>query len=122
MFALLLGANQPDKVRKLIVHEVALSGPLNVDQPADGSPGRSPDSLFRLTTLSDEEIPAACKRIFRTANENPEAWDALGESHHKRLERNYVRWVRVYIGSTVQLRPLTVKESQRRPGTSLLLR
>jgi hypothetical protein len=25
-------------------------------------------------------------------NENADAWDALGEAFHKRLERNYVTW------------------------------
>jgi len=33
-------------------------------------------------------------------NENADAWDALGEAFHKRLERNYVTWVRRYVGQT----------------------
>src|SRR5262249_52810792 len=86
------------------VHEVPLS-------PARGE-------LSRLTTLDDDEIVPACKDRFRNQlNENAEAWDALGEAFHKRLERNYVTWVRRYVQQNRYLRTFAPEELQRRPVT-----
>ena len=52
-----------------------------------------------LTTLADDEVIEVCKKRFRNElNETPEAWDALGKAFHDRLERNYVTWVRHYLG------------------------
>lgn len=48
-------------------------------------------------------------------NENGEAWDALGTAYHKRLERNYVTWVRRYVGQRKLLRTFTVEELRGRP-------
>jgi hypothetical protein len=42
--------------------------------------------------------------VFRNVmNGKPESWDALGEEYHKRLERNYVTWVRRYLCQGSQL-------------------
>src|SRR5438093_7962564 len=71
-----------------------------------------------LTTLADHEIAHACKNLFRNQmNENADAWDALGEAFHKRLERNYVTWVRRYVGQTRLLRTFTPEELRLRPVT-----
>ena len=75
-------------------------------------------ALSGLTTLADHEIAHACKDLFRNQmNENADAWDALGEAFHKRLERNYVTWVRRYVGQTRLLRTFTPEELRRRPVT-----
>jgi alpha/beta hydrolase fold len=43
------------------------------------------------------KIVEICKPIFLNGmNENKEAWIGLGEEYHKRLEKNYVTWVRNY--------------------------
>src|SRR4029434_11285175 len=82
--ALCLVADHSDLVRKVAVHEVPLS-------PASGG-------LARLPTLADDEIIRVCQDLFRNQmNENAEAWDALGEAYHQRLERNYVTWVHRYV-------------------------
>jgi hypothetical protein len=66
-------------VRNAVVHEVPLP----------------PGSRSDLVALTDAEIVRTCKDLFRNdLNENAEAWDALGEAFHKRLERNYITWVR----------------------------
>lgn len=80
-FALRLGLDYPQLVRRIVVHEVAMKDiPLPVS-PAD----------------SDEHIVEVCRKIFREVmNENPAAWDALGQEFHQRLDRNYVTWVRRY--------------------------
>lgn len=85
-----LSVDHPDVVRNVTVHEVA------------GVPsGESPvgDIVRKLANAGDEEIVRACKDLFRNQlNENAEAWDSLGEAFHARLERNYVTWVRRYVG------------------------
>ena len=106
-----LAAQEPDLVRRAIVHEVAPA--VNFQQPPSGGtppPTLSPDS-------TDEDIVLACKYRFRNVmNENGEAWDSLGEEYHHRLERNYVTWVRRYFGLP-DLRMPTSEELQRRPVT-----
>ena len=58
-----------------------------------------------------------CKNFFRNGmNENGEAWDALGEDFHRRLERNYVTWVHRYIAGNVN-RAFSSEELRRRPVT-----
>ena len=100
--ALSLAADHSDLVRKAIVHEVPLP------------PGNRSD----LTKLSDAEIVRACKDLFRNdLNENAAAWDGLGDAYHKRLERNYVTWVRRYVAGDRILRNFTVDELRRRPVT-----
>ena len=50
-------------------------------------------------------------------NENPAAWDALGEDFHRRLDRNYVTWVRTYVSSSYLLRSFAAGELRERPIT-----
>ncbi len=100
--ALSLVADHSNLVRNVVVHEVPLP------------PGTRSD----LTKLTDPEIVRACKDLFRNdLNENAAAWDALGDSFHMRLERNYVTWVRRYVGGRRILRNYTVDELRRRPVT-----
>jgi pimeloyl-ACP methyl ester carboxylesterase len=100
--ALSLVADHSNLVRNAVVHEVPLP------------PGTRSD----LTKLTDPEIVHTCKDLFRNdLNENAEAWDALGDAFHKRLERNYVTWVRRYVGGSRILRNFTVDELRRRPVT-----
>jgi pimeloyl-ACP methyl ester carboxylesterase len=100
--ALSLVADHSALVRNAVVHEVPLP------------PGTRSD----LVTLSDAEIVRTCKDLFRNdLNEKPAAWDALGEAYHRRLERNYVTWVRRYVAGSRVLRSFTKEELQRRPVT-----
>ena len=104
-------AQEPDLVRRAIVHEVAPAA--TFPQPPSGVtplPALSPGS-------TDEDIVLTCKYRFRNVmNENFEAWDSLGEEYHRRLERNYVTWVRRYFGLP-DMRMPTSEELQRRPVT-----
>jgi len=109
--ALRLAAQEPDLVRRAIVHEVAPAAPIP-QTPSGGTPlpALSPSS-------SDEDIVLACTYRFRNVmNESAEAWDSLGEAYHRRLEPNYVTWVRRYFGLP-DLRMPTSAELQRRPVT-----
>jgi pimeloyl-ACP methyl ester carboxylesterase len=100
--ALSLVADHSSTVRNAVVHEVPLP------------PGTRSD----LVKLTDAEIVRTCKDLFRKdLNENTAAWDALGEAFHKRLERNYVTWVRRYVGGGRILRSFTKEELRRRPVT-----
>jgi pimeloyl-ACP methyl ester carboxylesterase len=101
--ALCLAADHSDLVRNVAVHEVPLA----------------PSPIISgLPALADDEVVRVCKDIFRNQmNESGEAWDALGEAFHKRLERNYVTWVRRYVGHSHFLRAFTVEELRRRPVT-----
>jgi pimeloyl-ACP methyl ester carboxylesterase len=104
VIALCLTADHSDLVRNVVVHEVPLS-------PAG-------EELSQLTTLADAEIIHVCKDLFgNQMNENAEAWDALGEAFHKRLERNYVTWVRRYVHQDRYLRTFAPEELRRRPVT-----
>jgi pimeloyl-ACP methyl ester carboxylesterase len=101
--ALTLAAEHPDVVRNVAIHEI----PLSVR-----------GDLGRWTTLDDAGIVRACQDLFRNQmNESAEAWDALGEAYHKRLERNYVTWVRRYVGQPRIFRPFAPEELRRRPVT-----
>jgi pimeloyl-ACP methyl ester carboxylesterase len=100
--ALSLVADHSSTVRNAVVHEVPLP------------PGTRSD----LVKLTDAEIVRTCQDLFRNdLNENTAAWDALGEAFHKRLERNYVTWVRRYVGGSRILRSFTKEELRRRPVT-----
>src|SRR5262249_30648640 len=60
----------------------------------------------------------ACKDLFRNQmNENGAAWDALGDAFHKRLERNYVTWVRRYVAGSRPPHTLASEDLRRRPVT-----
>jgi len=75
-------------------------------------------TISSLPTLGDAEIVRVCKDLFRNQfNENAEAWDALGEGFHKRLERNYVTWVGRYVAASGAFRRFTSEELRRRPVT-----
>ncbi len=101
--ALCLAADHSDLVRNVAVHEVPLA--------------RNP-MVAKLTALRDDEVVGACKDLFRNLmNENSEAWDALGEPFHKRLERNFVTWVRRYVARSDAFRMFSTEELRRRPVT-----
>jgi pimeloyl-ACP methyl ester carboxylesterase len=103
--ALCLTAEHSDLVRNVAVHEVPLSTTTR-------------GALGRLIALDDGEIVSACQDLFRNQmNESAEAWDALGEAFHKRLERNYVTWMRRYVGQNRIFRPFAPEELRRRPVT-----
>jgi pimeloyl-ACP methyl ester carboxylesterase len=100
--ALALVADHPDLVLNAVVHEVPFSTGMRAE----------------LTKLSDPDIVRACKDLFRNEmNEDSAAWDALGQVFHDRLERNYVTWVRRYVGGSSLLRTFTGDELRRRPVT-----
>ena len=81
-----LAANDAPLVHRAVVHEAALS---------EAGDGRSP--LAGLIALDDAGISAACANLFKTMmNEDPVAWEALGEDYHRRLSVNYPVWVRQY--------------------------
>jgi pimeloyl-ACP methyl ester carboxylesterase len=83
-------AVHPDVVTNGIVHEVAIN--------ADYRSGKSESLLPSLCALTDDEIVGQCKMMFRELmNDDPVAWDALGQEYHARLKRNYVTWVRRYV-------------------------
>jgi pimeloyl-ACP methyl ester carboxylesterase len=101
--ALRLAAAHSDLVWRAVVHEV----PLSV-RP----------ELSAMTKLSDDEIVRVSKDLFQNQmNENMEAWLALGEAYHQRLERNYVTWVRRYVGADQLFRAFSSEELPRRPVT-----
>ncbi|KUJ08395.1 alpha/beta-hydrolase [Mollisia scopiformis] len=74
----------PERVRNIVIHEV---------------PFGAPDFVYALKEQSDEAVVSSCRVLFRDAMVgDPEAWDALGEEYHERLEKNYVTWIRHYAG------------------------
>jgi len=83
-FAVLdLVVRKPELVRNAVVHEVAL------DVPA---------ALAALATLDDAAVVESCKFVFgHVMNDDPAAWEALGDEYHGRLANNYVTWVRRYV-------------------------
>jgi pimeloyl-ACP methyl ester carboxylesterase len=82
-FALL--QEHANRVEQIIVHEIPM-----VCLP----------NLKTWSTLPDSESPRVvgiCKDIFANSmNEDKAAWDGLGEEFHKRLETNFIVWVRNY--------------------------
>jgi pimeloyl-ACP methyl ester carboxylesterase len=108
--ALRLASEQPNLVRRAVVHEVAPAARVPSSDASAPPLGISPNG-------TDAEIILACKDLFRNGmNEDAEAWDALGEEFHRRLERNYVTWVRRYFGIP-DMRMPTPEELNRRPVT-----
>jgi hypothetical protein len=111
--ALQLAADHSVLVRNVVVHEVAGLPPLGTSTPSPISV-----TLSGISKLPDDEVIRECKALFRNQmNENAEAWDALGDAFHKRLERNYVTWVRRYVAGSRQARKLTPEDLRRRPVT-----
>ncbi|KAK4561387.1 hypothetical protein LTR86_004704 [Recurvomyces mirabilis] len=86
---LALVALYPERVHCGIVHEV---------------PFESPPQLLAMTQKSDEEVSANCEYFFanffveQIDNDGRAKWEALGSDYHARLKRNYVTWVRHYVG------------------------
>lgn len=85
-FAVLgLVVRHPHVVRNAIVHEVA--------DAAAATP------LLSLTALDDAAIVETCTFAYgQIMNDDLAAWEALGAEYHERLAKNYVTWVRRYLG------------------------
>lgn len=83
LVSLALVAGHPQRVRNAIVHEVPLSS-----RPSP------------LRSVPDAQVVEICRQIFaHDMVEDKEAWLAVGPEYHGRLDRNYVTWVRKYMGS-----------------------
>ncbi|KAK3676963.1 hypothetical protein LTR78_003168 [Recurvomyces mirabilis] len=86
---LALVALYPERVHCGMVHEV---------------PFEAPPQLLAMTQKSDDEVSANCEYFFanylieQTDNDGRAKWEALGSEYHARLKRNYVTWVRHYVG------------------------
>ncbi|KAL6719026.1 hypothetical protein ACLMJK_003261 [Lecanora helva] len=99
LVALALGADHPQRIRNLVVHEVPLA---------------APDFLQFLPKMPDEEIVKNCRENYATGfTENPEQWKALGPAYHERLDRNFVTWARTYVCKVE--RSFSKEELTRRP-------
>jgi pimeloyl-ACP methyl ester carboxylesterase len=78
----------PERVERLIIHEVPLSIP----------PGM--EVISKLVDSDEQQVVAICQNLFSNVmNEDQAAWQALGPEYHKRLEKNYVTWIRKYVES-----------------------
>lgn len=99
--ALALAADSPDRVQCTVVHEAPLA-------PVD--------SVSALKSLDDATIIQVVSQLFATGFcEDDEKWQALGPAYHKRLERNYITWVRMYVLQVE--RDFSKDELNRRPTT-----
>ena len=71
-------------VRNAIVHEVPMA--------------RASAPMADLVALGDSDIAETCKFVFaQVMNDDPAAWESLGDEFHARLAKNYVTWVRRYV-------------------------
>jgi pimeloyl-ACP methyl ester carboxylesterase len=112
-----LTREHPTLVRNSIVHEVAL-------------PGRGIEVIEALVSLDDAGVRRACKQVFATVlNEDQALWEAQGDAYHRRLERNYITWVRRYLApglggpidpTTLADRPITWTVGDLTPPESLV--
>ena len=99
LVALALAAEYPGRVRNVIVHEV----PLNF-----------PDFVQHFAAMDDAAVVSACRAMFSKAFcEDEEKWSALGSEYFQRLEKNYVVWVRKYVGRAE--RSFSKEELTKRP-------
>ena len=106
--ALSLVARHPEIVRNAIVHEAALL--------KDSVPPDAAVALFVLNDLDDAAIVKRCRDLFRNEfNSNMRAWDAIGHDYHRRLEKNYVTWVRHYLWAGLADHAYTAQELICRP-------
>jgi pimeloyl-ACP methyl ester carboxylesterase len=106
--ALSLVAQHREIVRNVIVHEAALH--------RDSVPPDATAALFILNDLDDAAIVNSCKDLFRNqANSDARAWDAIGQDYHRRLEKNYVTWVRHYLWEGLADHTYTWEELAYRP-------
>jgi pimeloyl-ACP methyl ester carboxylesterase len=105
-----LVADHPDMVRNGIVHEAALAKDVAWPDLAEAG-------CAQMNRLDDAGIVAACKDRFRNRmNFDPQACDALGADYHRRLEKNYITWVRHYYKpGGVADRSYGAEELKRRP-------
>jgi len=104
-----LVADHPDIVRNGIVHEAALSKDV-------AWPDMMESRFAQMNSLDDAGVLEACKDWFRNRmNGDPQAWDALGADYHRRLEKNYVTWVRRYFKAGVMDRSYNAEELTKRP-------
>lgn len=95
-----LVADHPTRVLSAIVHEVPMG---NFEQ------------VEALCQLEDSAIVETCREIFSTVMcEDKAAWEALGPEYHARLDKNYVTWIRKYVGR-IEKSSLTEKELRQRP-------
>lgn len=88
-----LAVRHPALVGRAIVHEVALAVPAVLND---------------LVAMDDSSVMETCRFVFANImNDDPVAWEALGDEFHARLATNYVTWVRRYIapGIPPQLTP-----------------
>ena len=110
--ALCMVAEHTALVTNVVVHEVA--GMRRAAVPVAPLPI---DFIASLAGKSDADIVTACEERFRNElNEIPGPWDGLGGAFHKRLERNYVTWVRRYIAPG-RFRTFTAADLRRCPIT-----
>ena len=95
--ALTLAAEYSERVEGVVVHEVPL---LTAEGLESGFPG---GDLASLKRLGDAEVVEACRELFlRQMCEDESKWEGLpGDlaGYHKRQEKNYVTWVRHYVGN-----------------------
>jgi pimeloyl-ACP methyl ester carboxylesterase len=106
--ALSLVAGHPEIVRNAIVHEAALV--------RDSVLPDATAALFALNDLDDAAIVNSCKDLFRNqANSDARAWDGIGQDYHRRLERNYLTWVRRYLWEGLADHTYTSEELRYRP-------
>ncbi len=85
-----LVAQHADIVRNAIVHEAALINDFGLPEVAEAQ--------FAMYNLDDATIVSVCKDLFRDRfNSKAQAWDDVGAEYHRRLEKNYVTWVRHYV-------------------------
>lgn len=95
-----LVADHPTRVTSGIVHEVPV--------------GEYKD-VKALLKLDDDGIRDACRGLFRTVMcEDQAAWEALGPDYHARVDKNYVTWVKRYVGG-LESPSWSEKELQRKP-------
>jgi pimeloyl-ACP methyl ester carboxylesterase len=106
--ALSLVAQHPEIVRNAIVYEAALV--------RDSVLPDATAVLFSLGDLDDAAIVKRCKDLFgNQLNSNVRAWDAIGQEYHRRLEKNYVTWVRHYLWAGLADHTYTAEELAYRP-------
>lgn len=106
-----LVADHPDIVRNAIVHEAALMGAEDICWPDEMA-----GVFSALGALDDASIAGASADMNRNnMNNDPQAWDALGQEYHQRLQKNSVTWVKHY--HTVADRSYTAEQLTQKPIT-----
>ena len=114
LVALTLAAEYSEKVGGgVVVHEVPLLTTKGFES------GFSGGDLASLKRLGDAEVVKACREMFLSQMcEDESKWEGLpGDlaGYHKRQEKNYVTWVRHYVGNIE--RRFEKQDLTRRPIT-----